>query len=181
MNRTAHRIIATVFIAAAMLSVSCTKQEQENTIIDQEKNIDNYINSKKENTVVRNNGSNRLIIDPAEEGSPVIEKGDTVYFYYAGYIFNSSKGELFDTNRLETAQQAGFNLTDKKYEVMVTIAGEGNLVSGLKNGLIGAAQGEHSEIIFSAKYGFGNQFVYNIPKLSALLYEVWIEKVAKKQ
>ena len=31
----------------------------------------------------------------------------------------------------------------------------------------------------SAKYGYDNDVVYNVPKMSPLIFEVWIEDVVK--
>ena len=53
------------------------------------------------------------------------------------------------------------------------------MVSGLVNGLVGAKKGEKCDIVFSAKYGFNNTVVYNVPKLSPLIFEVWIEDIVK--
>ena len=59
------------------------------------------------------------------------------------------------------------------------ILDEGSLISGLANGLAGVKAGERCDIVFSAKYGFGNTVVYNVPKLTPLFFEVWIEGIVK--
>jgi FKBP-type peptidyl-prolyl cis-trans isomerase len=53
------------------------------------------------------------------------------------------------------------------------------LQSGLANGLAGVKAGEKCDIVFSAKYGFGNTVVYNVPKLTPLIFEVWVEGIVK--
>ena len=54
------------------------------------------------------------------------------------------------------------------------------MISGLVNGLYGVRQGEHCILLFSARYGFYDSYVYNIPKLSALAYEIWVDRVIKQ-
>lgn len=54
------------------------------------------------------------------------------------------------------------------------------MVNGLENGMYGVKDGGHYLILFSAQYGFYDSYVYNIPKLSALAYEIWVDRVIKK-
>ncbi|MEF9931351.1 MAG: FKBP-type peptidyl-prolyl cis-trans isomerase [Bacteroidales bacterium] len=154
---------------------SCTKQDRDNTIIDQEESIDNYISSLGANAkVIRNGNVSRVIV---KEGSgEEIVAGDSVIFYYAAYIFSSGKGELFATNNIEVAKASEFK-TDGKLERRVV--GSKDMLVGLSSGLVGAKRGETCNIVFSAKYGYNNTVVYNVPKLSPLFFEVWIESIIK--
>lgn len=168
------KYIFIILLSCICLS-ACTKQDRENTIIDQEKSIDNYLASlDKDVIIVRNGGSSRVVVTAGE--GPLIEAGDSVIFRYAGYIFSNGKGTLFVTNDTETAEKNDF-ITDGKSEKK--IAGGKDLLPGLSAGMIGASQGEVCNIIFSAKYGYGNTVVYNVPKLSPLFFEIWIERVVK--
>lgn len=161
---------------------SCSKEDQELTIINQEQAIDKYIESKyKDSTVVINDGSRRIVI---EKGNPnkILEYGDSVYFYYAGTIFqNSGPSTLFATNVQEVAEAAGLILSSPDYNPVRMKYSKGCMIKGLELGFEGIAEREHSLIVFSARYGYGNDEVANIPKLSALMFEVWIEKIVKKQ
>ena len=55
---------------------------------------------------------------------------------------------------------------------------EARFIEGLKNGLRGVRGGEHCQILFSGKYGFGNEEFGIIPANSALLYEIWVEAIS---
>ena len=55
---------------------------------------------------------------------------------------------------------------------------DATLIEGLRKGLIGVQPGEECEIVFSGKYGFGNEEFGIIPVNSALLYEIWVEAVS---
>ena len=61
------------------------------------------------------NGSVRLV-QTEGTGEGLTEHG-AVSFYYAGYVFNSSPSGLFATNHQETAEKAGFVLTDADYTI----------------------------------------------------------------
>ncbi|MCI1778602.1 MAG: FKBP-type peptidyl-prolyl cis-trans isomerase [Bacteroidales bacterium] len=185
-----HRLITSFFnvfgrkfffpVAIVLLfAASCAKQDRENTMISQESSIDSYISSSLSNyQTVRKGGSNRIIIEEGASSPGVLGTGDSLYFYYAGYVFSRGKGALFTTNYPKLAKEKGFN-TDTT--VMKIRYGADDLISGLKNGLDGVREKEHSYIIFSAKYGYGNSAVYNIDKLSPLFFEVWIEKIIKNE
>lgn len=174
---------AAAAIAACFLPAACANQEKELTIADQEAAIDSYINQNfKDYPIVRRNGSNRITVDTtiiySNEDSLVF--GDSLYFYYAGYTFNNSPTSLFSTNNEAVAEQNGFVTTDPDYSVKKIPFTDGCMISGLVNGLYGVREGGHYIIVFSAKYGFYDTYVYTIPKMSALAYEIWVDKVIKK-
>ncbi len=162
-------------VALAILFSFCTKQDRENTIIGQEADIDKYLSSLQGAEIVRNGGSNRAIINLGLDGTQAAP-GDSLYIRYAGYTFSNGKGTLFVTNDPDVAAENNFpmQVTPEKIEL-----GKSALVKGLELGLNGVKQGEYCYIVFSAKYGYGNTTVANIPKLTPLFFEVWVDKVIK--
>ena len=175
------KTIIRIFIGAAVMLAlgACTKNKLELTYNTQESKIDSYISSRgEEYRFVRNGGSNRLILKEGE-GEELKQNG-FVSFYYAGYIFSGSvnSSALFVTNHQATAEQAGWNLTDADYQLYEINIGETDLISGLKDGLLGVKAGEECEILFSGKYGFGDEDFGIIPANSALLYKIWVVGVS---
>ncbi len=174
------KYIISICIALAAIA-ACTKEDIKLTLAKQEENIEKYIQQRySQNGIVRRNGSNRVIIDSSYVADS-LTFGDSLHFYYAGYVFNTSPSGLFATNVEQIANSAGLLLTDQDFAVEKVLFTEGCYIPGLVNGLYGVREGEHSLILFSAEHGFYNETVYNIPKLSALAYEVWIEKVIKNE
>ena len=55
---------------------------------------------------------------------------------------------------------------------------DAKLIPGLKDGLLGVKAGEECEILFSGKYGFGNENFGIIPANSAQLWTIWVVGVA---
>lgn len=128
--------------------------------------------------VVYNSGSARLV---KEEGTgPGLNAGGNVAFYYAGYVFNGSVSDanLFITNHQETAQKAKWTLTDADYQIYEVSMQDTEFIEGLRNGLMGVRTGETCEILFSGKYGFGNDTFGIIPANSALFYRIWVVAVS---
>lgn len=180
MSRMRHIMIAALVTLAG--AISCANEDKKLTIADQEAAIDSYISQNyANNTVVRRNGSNRVILDTTSVNiQDSLVYGDSLYFYYAGYVFTSSPSTLFSTNNQTVAEESGFTLSDPDYSVRKILFTKGCLVNGLENGMYGVKDGGHCIILFSAQYGFYDSYVYNIPKLSALAYEIWVDRVIKK-
>lgn len=167
-----------VIISALILALcSCDKQDRENTFINQETRIDAYLSNLDEGyRIVRNGGSNRVVI---AEGSTrdSLEVGDSLYFYYSGYTFVSGKGSIFCTNMGEVVRQSGITSSDTSAKKI--LYNKSALISGLYNGLYHVHEGEHCNVIFSAKYGYGNTEMFNVPKLTALFFDIKVEKIVK--
>lgn len=168
-----------LFIFSILVSVACSN-DVKLTLISQEESIDKYLGTTfKDSTIVRNNGSYRVVLE-RDELNPQAAIGDSLYIYYAGYIFTSAPSSIFATNLKAVAEQSGLQVTDPDYSVLKIKLEEGKLLPGLEYGLTGTHGGEHCIIIFAADLGFGNTKQYNIPKLSALAYEIWVERVIKQ-
>lgn len=164
-----------VIISLLFLSVACTKQDRENTIISQEASIDKYLSNLQGATIIRNGGSNRAVMQEGKAGTEAAV-GDSLYIRYAGYTFSNGKGELFVTNEESVAAAKNFPMQESPYKLEL---GKTDLVSGLESGLVGVKEGEYCYIVFSAKYGYNNTQVANIPKLTPLFYEIWVDRVIK--
>lgn len=170
--------ITSVLLVAALLT-GCVKSKLETTYNNQESRIDSYISGKGDSyRVVRNGGANRLVLKEGE--GPELEKDGYVSFHYAGYVFTGSvsSSNMFTTNHQTTAEQAGWDLTDADYKLYEINLGDAKLITGLKDGLLGVRAGEECEIMFSGKYGFGNENFGIIPANSALLFKIWVAGVS---
>ncbi|MBR5099793.1 MAG: FKBP-type peptidyl-prolyl cis-trans isomerase [Bacteroidales bacterium] len=156
-----HRSI--LFLALVLLPAFACESEVRETNINQDKYIDSYISSHyADNTVYHNGGSSRVVLTEGPQGAPVIEKGDSVYLYYAGYTFG------------QRGPETCFVLDSGMVRV-----GTGDLIKGLEASLPGARQGEEALIFFSADDGYGSQTVGLVPANSALLFNVGVALIKK--
>jgi FKBP-type peptidyl-prolyl cis-trans isomerase len=179
-----NRFIQIFILTICSLATSCVKEQLETVYNKQEEQIDQYLTKAMVTTdesgqpdtlrVVRNGGSNRLV--RVEGIGEELTKDGYVSFYYAGYTFNGSvsASSLFSTNRLESAAEAGWSAEESEYTLYEINLKDADLIPGLKNGLEGVKAGEECEIVFSAKYGFGNKPLGMIPAKTALLYKIWV-------
>ncbi len=162
-------------ICALMLLFSCAKEDRKLQLVNQEAAIDKYISSLEDVRVARNGGSNRVVFKEGR-GADSLALGDSVRFFYAGYVFSNGKGALFATNDTLVAVNKGFELSGGIEERLLS---DKEMVRGLAYGLVGAKEGEKCEVVFSAKYGYDNDMVYNVPKMSPLIFEVWVDGIVK--
>lgn len=170
---TMKRIIYIMCLLAVL--AACTKEDRKNQLVTQEEAIDRYISSLRKVRIARNGGSNRLVYIEGK-GADSLAAGDSVKFFYAGYLFSNGKGNLFATNDTTVAAQKGFELSGG---IEKRVLSSKDMVTGLANGLVGAREGEMCEVVFSAKYGYDNDIVYDVPKMSPLIFQVWVEGIVK--
>lgn len=185
------KTLAVAILTMCITATSCVKEKLENTYNNQENRIDQFIEKNRyvKTTVdgetvtdtlrvAYNGGSSRLITKEGE-GEELRSNG-TIAFYYAGYTFNGSisNSNLFTTNHQETAASAGWNLTDKSYEILTINLQDYELINGLFNGLTGVRAQEECMILFSGKYAFGKRALGIVPANSALVYKIWVESIS---
>lgn len=188
-------------IVLCLAASSCIKEKLETTYKKQESQIDSYLSksntAKRDSTIVYedgttkdttwtenleivyNKGAARLI---TKKGTgPQLSEDGAVSFYYAGYVFKGSApspATLFATNHQTTAETSSFEVTDADYSLLEVNMAEAELLEGLRDGLVGVRSGEECEILFTAKYGYGNRTFGIIPANSALLYRIWVVGVS---
>lgn len=191
-----------LFTALLCLATSsCVKEKLETIYKKQEAQIDSYLSknntAKRDSTIlnedgttkdttwtenleiVYNNGAARLIKNKGT--GPKLSASGAVSFYYAGYVFKGgsvSASNLFATNHQTTAETSEFEVTDPDYSIFEVNMADTELIEGLRNGLEGVRAGEECEILFTAKYGYGNRTFGIIPANSALLYRIWVVGVS---
>lgn len=191
----AETIFLTILVC--LLANSCLKEKLETTYKKQDTQIDSYLSknntAKRDSTIIYEDGSTkdttvtdtlRIIYNKGtarlvkKEGTgPALEEHGAVSFYYAGYVFKGSNvnaSSIFATNHQATAESSNFNITDPDYSLFEANMMETQMLEGLRSGLVGVRAGEECEILFSAKYGYGNHTFGIIPANSALLYRIWV-------
>lgn len=180
------KILAVAAVAAALSCVSgCTSQSLETTYASLEDAIDRYITTNFSDssayTVHRYSGSNRITVLLADSLGFVMPEdtlmaGGTVTFDYALYLFDSSfpPRNMIAATTEELATQGGVWGDESVFVPATVNLSDKQLLEGLRKGLMGVYAGEECYILFSPKYGFGNTEINAIPKMSSLIYHVWV-------
>ena len=176
--------VTMILAAAALLTFSCSKENEKVMFANQETQIENFIKSQlssnPEARVVSSNGSNRLVITEGT-GEELNEHG-TVSFYYTAYVMSGSSistQNIVATNMADMASAAKWELSDPEaFSIMTINLDDTELIDGLKKGIVGVKGGEECIILFSGEHGFGNKQSGTIPANSALAYHLRIESIS---
>lgn len=163
-----------------LLIFSCSKEEEKLNNTRQEEMIEKYVSSLEGANVIFNDIGVWKIIENEGNNNIIAKPGDSIFFYYAAYIFSNGKGKIYDTNVKEIAIENNFNVDFNLFEIRKEVIGRGKLIKGMDIGLIGSKKNEESVIIYSAKNGFGDKQIGLIPKSSAHYVEVWIKDIKQK-
>ena len=168
------------FIPFLIVDCSCAKQDQENQLTKQEKEIDTFIGRLQKDTVIYRSAVSRVVLQKGI--GDTLAAGDSVFFYYAAYIFSAqgNQGTLFAAHPPE-----GISLSwipsEWPEEYGSNTVGSGYYFEGLDAGLTGMQAKEHAYLLCTSKYGFGKNQVGIVPPMSPLLFELWIDRIVKKE
>ena len=161
-----RKIFAVVMFVlyATLFYYSCSKEEDKLVFSGQETSIQNYVESQNARYEAYGSGVWRIIL---EEGDPdiLVARGSKIKIDYALYQFNSRTEPIY-TNK-------GTSTDDEDWLAV----GHNELLEGLDIGIIGAGLNEKCQIMFSARYGFGNKQVGVIPKMTPLLIELIVKEI----
>ena len=182
------RILASALLVAALVP-ACNKEAVQLAYDKQEANIASFVEAqlKADNTatVTYKDGAVRVVLHDTlrREGllADTLRTGGTVSFYYAGYTLPSSSvssSNLFATNHKQTADAAGWRLSDTTAFKIQTLTLDDSLLDGLQRGLEGVRNQDECYILFSGKYAYGSRIQGTIPARSALVYHIWVNSIS---
>lgn len=162
-----------ILLVVALFFSSCDKSLIEEKQFAQEQTIKSYLTTNRfEYTDL--DGVYHTV-DPLANGYQIVA-GDEVSFWYTAKIFSGLV--VFDTNIKSVALQNNLDTSIRSFLPVITIAGQGNLIEGLKRGLLLSRGKEKTKILFPSNYGFGDDNIGPIPAWSPLLYEIEIISVS---
>jgi len=84
-----------------------------------------------------------------------VAKGDFILIDYTTRI--KETGEVFDTTSIEEAKKGGVFKEGSRYEQMLVVVGEGWVLKGLDDSLVGLEVGKESSIEIPPSQGFGER------------------------
>ena len=187
------RILIPAFLLAlvAGLFPACNKEAVQLAYDKQETNIAKFVEARLKAdttaTVTYKDGTVRVVLHDTlrREGllADTLRAGGTVSFYYAGYTLSGnatsvSAGNLFATNHRNTADAAGWRLSDTTAFRIQTLTLDNQLLEGLQRGLEGVRNQDECYILFSGKYAYGSHSQGTIPARSALVYHIWVNSIS---
>jgi len=153
-------VLAAMAIIAAIVS-ACTLDDKLAVCVTQEEAIEKYIADKfaDSTVIVTDSGISRILIVPGN--GTIAKPGDSITISYQGYTFDNGPKTQFTEG-----------ITKAKL-------GNGFLIKGLDEGIIGMARSEEALIAFSARNGFFDESVAAVAPMTPLIYYVKLEDIYK--
>ena len=156
------------------ISTSCKKDLEDEKTFANNKSIESYLSSNKLD-YTEENGIYVHVWKPVYNYQ--IAKGDTVSFWYVGHTLD---GLVFDTNEKSIAKEYKLDTLVRSFTPLKVIAGSGNLIEGLDNGLLLLRDSIQATIFFPSSMGFGDNAIGPIPIWTPLAYQIQIISVNGK-
>ena len=89
-----------------------------------------------------------------------MKEGNIIAISYTGKVVLS--GEVFESTKEKEAIAAGIFSSEQKYEPLVVIVGEGDVLKGIDRALLEMKTGEHRKIVVKPEDGWGDRKPDNI-------------------
>lgn len=106
-----------------------------------------------------------------------IEEGDTVVLEYVGRF---EDGTLFDTTRYEVAAEHGLDEAQDRdeddYTTLSFSVGEGEVIPGVDDGVIGLSEGETTTLVIPPEEGYGEFDPERVREYNAETFEGMVGK-----
>lgn len=155
-----------ILIGLVSFLSACDNSLEDDKRYAEEKTIESFISTNKL-TYTKSDGVYHIATEPSYGYE--VNNGDTVMFLYVGYTLS---GLVFETNVESVAIEENLNTEVRSFEPLRVIAGETDLIPGLKRGLLLTRLNQTSTIIFTSDLGFKGQVIGPIDAWSPLAYDI---------
>lgn len=129
-------------------------------------------------------GVYKYVVNGEREGRPgesqQCERGDSVVFRFAAYVFTGSQNALFYTNIAGLAEGTGLNTDYWSFEPRRIKIGTTPVIKGLENALPYCCKGDSVALFITSDLGFDDNNIGTVPINSALLFALNIDDVIKQ-
>ncbi len=164
-----HGLTVLLSYCLTFLLSSCTAESLKEKLVNQEKQIETYIENLKNSdgvnvdTVYSNYGVYRVVFTTGagEEATA----GDSLTFIYQAFNFNTRV--VYDSSGTTTPITRALNSAD--------------FITGLQHGLTGMQANEHSQILLTGEQAYGNTGMGILPAYTPVVFEVIMLKIKKNE
>lgn len=175
--------ISLVVGVLTLVSVGCNSEAE---LVDQQKiTIRKWLDSKIEGTGLTysevGGGIYRVLTAPEDgEGSPLVERGDSLYLLVELYQFSSSfsktANSLLYTNKAALIPKGVVWSPD----TLKVILGNGAILKGVENSLPNCAPGDSLTVFLTSDNAYGDNAIQQMPANTPVVWCVNVDKVIKK-
>lgn len=170
-----------VILLSAFSLISCKKIDEDVSSSKQVERIETYLATKTEPFTI-DSDVYRVKTNVVDNSSNIaLAVGDSLYIFYAQYIFNTAPGLLFNTNIKAVAEGDGIDSEAMVYEPLGLKYGESNIIAGLEIGLRNGIKGDSLMLYITSENAFKDKANGVVPKNSSIAMFVSIDKIVKNK
>ena len=178
------RMCAVAAVAVVLAVSACNKKGE---IFEQQMDtIRSWVESRNENGSAYTeimSGVFRDIVYPEDgRGTPLAERGDSLYLMYEVYKFSTSfsetsTGDLIYTNKPERMPDR----VEWNRDTLRIVLGDGKLMKGVEESLAESAPGDLVMVVMTSGNAYGDHTVQQLPPNTPVAWRVNVEKVIENQ
>lgn len=167
-----------ILFFALLICFSCGRVDEYDTEEMQCERIESYLIDNDIDFTMRNNVYKQVLNEVTNISTTRLEKGDSLYLYYAGYAFDDEIGDLYTTNMEDIALSQSVAFTGD-FEPLKIVYGESDIIDGLYVGLDSALQGDSLMLYMPSTMAYGDKICGVLSKYTPIAMMVSVYKVVK--
>ena len=177
MNRFFH-IFCFLCLGAGMLVSGCKKDDDENSVYNQDERIRRYLDSNNI-TYVSYGGIFKSYLNTVPNNGRLLQPGDSLYFYFAEYMFSSRVDSLFYTNIAELVEEHGFDpqTFDTRPKGIRYGAEKPPLLKGIEIGLDKCREKDTVMLYMNSDYAYGDRAMGIVPENSSIAVLLILDEI----
>lgn len=170
-------LVRYLIIALSLTGVALTScGESDEFLVEQGEKMVKYIESQQLEYTIEG-GTYKVCLVEGDQ-SRQAQRGDSLTFNYAGFLFDSSPKGLFTTSwdyLVDTEE--GLNTEYWSFEPKRIKLGDGTIIKGIENALVNCCAGDSLQLFITSDLGYGDEEVGAVSKNSALMFLVKVEQI----
>ena len=182
-NMLSKRLSIYLFCTALAVAVSSCGNKAE--ILEREMTtiqtwVDKYNDDNNNYTEIMSGVFSDTMHPVDGQGSPLAERGDSLYVTYELYQFTSGFSSTSTSGLIYTNREARIpNGVNWEVGPLKMVLGQGVLMEGVETALVGSAPGDSVVVVMTSANGYGDKIVQQVPANTPLAWRVKVDKVIK--
>ncbi len=169
-----HIVVAAIVLAIGM--AACGGEEEE-LLTKQQEAIEKYLDSKGLEYTIEG-GAYKVIVAAGATDGVRAQRGDSLTFNYAAYVFTNSPNGLYATSWAHLVEgQKDLNTEYWDFSPARIKLGESPIIKGVENALENCCVGDSLQIFMPSELGYGAEEMGSVTKNTALMFIVKIENI----
>lgn len=172
------KFVKKILLVCLSTAVFCACGKQDFNIDNQNTRIESYLNGLDVEYTRTIEGAYKYTYHDAESSTRLVT-GDSLYFYFSGYEFNSGPRSIYTTNILEDAVGGSLDETFLDFSPRKIKLGDGKVPAGVQLALPGSGVGDSLWVFMASDLAYDDKQVGVINPGTPIAFKIVIDKIIK--